>query len=246
MQEKAPRRSSAGVKLKMENVPDIAGERLKGSVTVRLADDDFINPTTTTAPTVNITNDLERRIADAFQIFDHHGNRSVDVREIGSIIRYLGCVPDENEICQIISATEMEDSSGVVHLSKFLPHVEQLLLEHKMEPVAPERLLKAFQLLDPENKGHICRQHMSKLLMEEGEPFTQVWGWVTTGELWAIADKLTGIADLQEEVDEMMAVAVDSSTNTIPYEYFINQLMVRKYTIFAMNNISYKFGIFPD
>lgn len=46
-------------------------------------------------------------------------------------------------------------------------------------------------------------------------------------------NKYTGrddiIALMQEELDEMMAVAVvDSSSNTIPYEYFINQLMVRK------------------
>lgn len=35
-----------------------------------------------------------------------------------------------------------------------------------------------------------------------------------------------GNFNLQEENDEMMAVAVDPSTNTIPYELFINQLMV--------------------
>lgn len=123
---------------------------------------------------VNITNDVERKIADAFQIFDHHGNKSVDVREIGSIIRYLGCVPDENELNEIISATELEDSSGVVHLSKFMPYVQQILLENKMKPAAPEKLLKAFQILDPENKGFIHKEYMTKILMEEGEPFTQV------------------------------------------------------------------------
>lgn len=124
---------------------------------------------------MNITNDLERRIADAFSIFDHHGNKTVDVREIGSIIRYLGCVPDENELNEIIAATEQEDSSGgVVHLARFLPHIEQILLENKMKPAAPEKLLKAFQTLDPENKGYITREHMTKILMEEGEPFSQV------------------------------------------------------------------------
>lgn len=151
---------------------------------------------------VNIANDLERRIADAFQIFDHQGTKSVDVREIGSIIRYLGCVPDENELNEIISSTESEDSSGVVHMAKFLPHFQQILLENKMKPAAPEKLLKAFQILDAENKGFITREYLSHVLMEEGEPFTQ------------------------EENDEMMAVAVDPSTNTIPYELFINQLMI--------------------
>lgn len=38
-------------------------------------------------------------------------------------------------------------------------------------------------------------------MMEEGEPFTQ------------------------EEVDEMMAVAVSPETGNIPYEYYINQIM---------------------
>jgi hypothetical protein len=38
--------------------------------------------------------------------------------------------------------------------------------------------------------------------MEEGEPFTQ------------------------EELDEMMAAAVDGETGNIPYEYYINHLMV--------------------
>lgn len=81
--------------------------------------------------TVDITNDLERKIADAFLIFDHHGNKTADVREIGTILRFLGCVPSEQEINDIISATEFEDSNGTVHLSKFMPHVAALLAEHK-------------------------------------------------------------------------------------------------------------------
>lgn len=80
---------------------------------------------------MSITTDLEKKIADAFVIFDHQGNKTVDVREIGTILRYLGCVPSENEINEIISATEFEDSNGTIHLSRFLPHVTQLLAEHK-------------------------------------------------------------------------------------------------------------------
>ncbi|CRL05913.1 CLUMA_CG019143, isoform A, partial [Clunio marinus] len=64
---------------------------------------------------VNITNDLERKIADAFLIFDHHGQKTVDVREIGSILRYLGLVPSEQEVGEVIAETEFEDSNGTVH-----------------------------------------------------------------------------------------------------------------------------------
>lgn len=186
---------------------------------------------------MNITNDLEKRIADAFSIFDHHGNKSVDVREIGSIIRYLGCVPDENELNEIISATELEDSSGVVHLSKFLPHVQQILLENKMKPAAPEKLLKAFQILDPENRGYITRDSMTKILMEEGEPFTQV---ISRCQIECSQFNLIRNFYLQEELDEMMAVAVDPSTNSIPYEFFINQLMVGFFIRIAFRHYSYE------
>lgn len=44
---------------------------------------------------------------------------------------FTGCVPSENDINEIISATELEDSNGVIQLNRFLPHVTQLLAEHK-------------------------------------------------------------------------------------------------------------------
>lgn len=34
--------------------------------------------------------DLEKRITEAFAIFDHGGNNTVDVREVGTILRSLG------------------------------------------------------------------------------------------------------------------------------------------------------------
>lgn len=37
-----------------------------------------------------INTDLEKKIADAFEVFDHSGKQTVDVREIGTILRSLG------------------------------------------------------------------------------------------------------------------------------------------------------------
>lgn len=34
--------------------------------------------------------DLERRIVEAFEVFDHGNNKTVDVREVGTILRSLG------------------------------------------------------------------------------------------------------------------------------------------------------------
>lgn len=79
-----------------------------------------------------------------------------------------------------------------------------------MEPAEPEKLLEAFHVLDPENRGWLTKDYLSKLMIEEGEQFTQ------------------------EELDEMMAVAVDPLTGNIPYEFYLNQLMVRFFYLFQL------------
>lgn len=44
-----------------------------------------------------------------------------------------------------------------------------------MEAATPEKLLEAFQVLDIDGKKCISKDYMAKLIMEEGEPFTQVY-----------------------------------------------------------------------
>uniref|UniRef100_A0A1A9WWL3 EF-hand domain-containing protein n=1 Tax=Glossina brevipalpis TaxID=37001 RepID=A0A1A9WWL3_9MUSC len=145
--------------------------------------------------------ELQKRITDAFCIFDHVGDKTIDVREVGTILRFLGCVPTEKEVNDIITQIETEDSEGEVHLTKFLPYITQLLTDHRMEPAGPEELLEAFRVLDEDDQGYLEPEYLSKLMMEEGEPFTQ------------------------EEVDEMLATAIDPLTGHINYEYYLNQLM---------------------
>jgi Ca2+-binding EF-hand superfamily protein len=74
---------------------------------------------------------------------------------------------------------------------------------YRLQPALPEKLLQAFLTLDRDGKGYLTKEFLSKIMMEEGEPFTQ------------------------EELDEMMAAATDGETGNIPYEYYINQLIVR-------------------
>ncbi|KAF2882589.1 hypothetical protein ILUMI_23606 [Ignelater luminosus] len=150
---------------------------------------------------VPINNELERRIADAFEIFDHGGNKTIDVREVGTVVRALGCCPSEAEIQEILVAIEDPAFPGSVHLSKFLPHVAQLITEHKHEPASPAKLLEAFHILDVEGYGYLTKDYISTLMTQDGEPFTQ------------------------DELDEMLEIAIDPHTQTVPYEYYINKLM---------------------
>ncbi|XP_023246678.1 EF-hand calcium-binding domain-containing protein 2-like [Copidosoma floridanum] len=78
--------------------------------------------------------------------------------------------------------------------------------EQKYKPADPEDLLKAFQVLDPDNRGYVMRDDLEKSLTEMGEPFTK------------------------EEINEMMSVACDPQTSKIHYEHYINMLIVTKIT----------------
>ncbi|KAL0273583.1 UNVERIFIED_CONTAM: hypothetical protein PYX00_006220 [Menopon gallinae] len=157
--------------------------------------------------------DLEKRITEAFEVFDHGNNKTVDVREVGTILRSLGCCPSEAEIQEILVSIEDHETASV-YLTHFLPAVTQIITERKLQPASAEALLDAFRTLDKQGKGYLTKEYLSKLMMEEGEPFTQ------------------------EEVDEMMEVAVDSDTGNIPYEYYINQIMVPvenpEYNVYAL------------
>ena len=46
--------------------------------------------------------EIQMRIANAFKLFDHDNSNTVDVRELGTIVRALGCCPSEADLHEII------------------------------------------------------------------------------------------------------------------------------------------------
>ncbi|XP_015171469.1 PREDICTED: EF-hand calcium-binding domain-containing protein 2 [Polistes dominula] len=145
---------------------------------------------------------LEKRLCEAFDVFDNARNNEVDVRDLGTIIRALGCVITEAELQEI--QVQVEDvENNCVPLKKFVEYMHKAISERKFKPAEPEDLLKAFQLLDPDNRGFIMKNDLEKTLMEIGEPFTK------------------------DEIDEMMSVACDPATKRIYYEHYINLLIVK-------------------
>lgn len=151
---------------------------------------------------VEINTDLDRKIAQAFTIFDHNNLKMVDSRDIGTILRFIGCVPSNKDVEFIIDEIEFPESRGIVHLSKFLPFVKELIFDHKMKPLPAENLLAAFQILDHKNKGFITKEDFITLMTEDASEMTP------------------------KEFDKMLKSAVDTTTNTVSYEIYINQLAV--------------------
>ncbi|KAG5857363.1 dynein regulatory complex protein 8 [Anguilla rostrata] len=147
--------------------------------------------------------EVHKKISDAFNLFDDESNKTVDVREIGTIIRSLGCFPTEAELHEIITEIEEEELTGFIRFEKFLPVMTKVLMERKFRPIPEELLLQAFEVLDQEKKGYLEPEELKKFMTQEGEPFSH------------------------DEMEEMLSAAVDPDKNVVFYKDFVAMMTVR-------------------
>ncbi|KAF6274526.1 EF-hand calcium binding domain 2 [Rhinolophus ferrumequinum] len=146
--------------------------------------------------------EFHKKIKEAFEVFDHELNNTVDVREIGTIVRSLGCCPSEGELHHLIAEVEEEEPTGYIRFEKFLPVMTNVLLERRYRPIPEDILLRAFEVLDPLKRGFLSKEELIKYMTEEGEPFSQ------------------------EEMEEMLSAAIDPESNTIHYKDYVTMMVI--------------------
>lgn len=74
---------------------------------------------------------LEKRLCEAFDVFDNAKKGEIDVRDLGTIIRALGCVITEAELQEI--QVEVEDvQNNCVPLQRFLEYMCKAINERKL------------------------------------------------------------------------------------------------------------------
>ncbi|XP_004400537.1 PREDICTED: uncharacterized protein LOC101363217 [Odobenus rosmarus divergens] len=146
--------------------------------------------------------EYHKKIKEAFEVFDHEANNTVDVREIGTIVRSLGCCPSEGQLHDLLAEVEEEEPTGYIRFEKFLPVMTKVLLERRYRPSPEDMLLRAFEVLDPSKRGFLTREELIKYMTEEGEPFSQ------------------------EEMEEMLSAAIDPGSNSIHYKDYIAMMVV--------------------
>ncbi|NXF39281.1 DRC8 protein, partial [Nyctibius bracteatus] len=90
-------------------------------------------------------------------------------REIGSIVRSLGCFPTEAELHELLPKVNVEEEelTGYVHLEKFLPVMTKVLLDRSYRPIPEDVLLHAFEALDENKRGYITKEELVRYLTEE-------------------------------------------------------------------------------
>nr|XP_038946464.1 dynein regulatory complex protein 8 isoform X3 [Rattus norvegicus] len=161
-----------------------------------------------------IVAELHKKIKEAFEVFDHESNNTVD---IGTIIRSLGCSPTEGELHDFIAEVEEEEPTGYIRFEKFIPVMTTVLLEKRYRPIAEDVLLRAFEVLDPTKRGFLTKDELVKYMTEEGVLFP----WRLPLEL-----ELHGEPFSQEEMEEMLSAAIDPESNTINYRDYITMMVI--------------------
>ncbi|XP_061089572.1 dynein regulatory complex protein 8 isoform X1 [Conger conger] len=161
--------------------------------------------------------EVHKKISAAFNLFDDESNTTVDVREVGTIIRSLGCFPTEAELHEILTEIEDEELTGLVRLEKFLPVMTKVLMERKFRPVPEELLLQAFEVLDQEKKGYLEPEELKRFMTQEVPlHLLNINNLCETGEPFS-----------NDEMEEMLSAAVDPDKNVIFYKDFVGMMTVR-------------------
>mmetsp|Transcript_95456 Transcript_95456/g.297599 ORF Transcript_95456/g.297599 Transcript_95456/m.297599 type:complete len:169 (-) Transcript_95456:67-573(-) len=111
-------------------------------------------------------------IKQAFDLFDTDGSGSINARELETAMKALGQEPTKEEIEAVIRSvdddTGLEDGAGEIEFDEFLQLMKSKLLEHEPKDV----MLKAFGMIDKENKGSIGFEELRSVLREIGDRST--------------------------------------------------------------------------
>ncbi|NWI94383.1 DRC8 protein, partial [Pitta sordida] len=88
-------------------------------------------------------------------------------RDIGCVVRSLGCFPSEAELHELLTKAKEEEPDGFIHLEKFIPVMTKVLLDRSYWPIPEDVLLHAFEALDENKCGYITKEDLVKYMTEE-------------------------------------------------------------------------------
>ena len=101
-----------------------------------------------------------RRVKEAFEFFDREGRGLLVKEEVGTIMRYLGAFPSEEDIIKTI-LPQMQDDEEIEHVKyeKFERYMVKVMAEREFEPASEEVLLQAFKV-----RWVFCDDHVEMIL----------------------------------------------------------------------------------
>ena len=113
-------------------------------------------------------NENTQKIRDCFNFYDRDYDGKIDIRQLGTLIRSLGCAPTEEEIKQMI--VEFGIEGDYFQIEQF----EIIMAREQSKPDTREiKLRKAFEVFDEEKKGKIKAKDLAHNLMTVGDKMTK-------------------------------------------------------------------------
>ena len=144
---------------------------------------------------------LTAKINEIIRIFERDTAGVVDVREVGTILRAMNINPTEAELLEMVEKVEESESVGFVKSQKLHDLLLDMLINNEFNKRvlcrdSEETILKAFEVLDRDNKGYIPSEYLKDLMTSMGERFNA------------------------DEIMEMLNAATDPETGNVYYEEF--------------------------
>ncbi|NWT59508.1 CETN2 protein, partial [Erythrocercus mccallii] len=121
-------------------------------------------PRQKSSPKLELPEEQQREIREAFELFDADGSGSIDVKELKVAMKALGFEPKKEEIKKMISDIDKE-GTGKISFSDFLAVMSQKMAEKDSK----EEILKAFKLFDDDETGKISFKNLKRVAKELGK-----------------------------------------------------------------------------
>ncbi|NXD85826.1 CETN2 protein, partial [Halcyon senegalensis] len=118
---------------------------------------------------LELTEEQQQEIREAFDLFDADGTGSIDVKELKVAMRALGFEPKKEEIKKMVLDIDKE-GTGKISFDDFLAVMTQKMAEKDSK----EEILKAFKLFDDDETGKISFKNLKRVAKELGENLTDL------------------------------------------------------------------------
>jgi centrin-1 len=113
---------------------------------------------------VELTEEQQEEIKEAFNLFDTNHSGTIDVRELKAAMRALGFEMKKEEVRQMLLDIHKEPTDNIDF------HEFTLMMSGKMgQRDTEEEILKVFQLFDEDNSGYITFRNLRRICQELGE-----------------------------------------------------------------------------
>ncbi|RNF00904.1 centrin [Trypanosoma rangeli] len=161
---------------------------------------------------VELTEDQQQEIKEAFDLFDTDGSGTIDAKELKVAMRALGFEPRKDEVRHLLMSIADERgglgadaaAAGAEPLAVGFADFMELMARKMTERDSREEMLKAFHLFDSDKTGKISFKNLKRVAQELGENMTDA-------ELQEMIDEADRDGDGEVSEDEFLRVMKKTS-----------------------------------